>query len=171
MKTLLATLGLAAVLGAVPALAQDNAPAPNAAAQSQGRMAEFRQIHDRMRQLHTQARTQILAALSPAHKAAVGNIIGQLAVSANPNPDVAARQIDGLLTPAESQSIVRTHEAFRSQMRTIMEQMHAQMQAAGAPDHPMKPPSAQANRPVDAGHILLMLAAPMPPGPMMHPGM
>jgi hypothetical protein len=172
MKVLLATFGLAVLLSPALALADDNA-APPSAAQMQTRSAEFQQMHQKMAQLHTQARTEMLAAITPAHKAAIANLIGQLAIAPNPNVDATAREIDSLLTPAESQSVIRIHEQAKTQMHALMESAHAQMERerpAGAPEHAPRP--AMPNRPNDAGHIILMLAIPAPHGMMMmHHGM
>jgi hypothetical protein len=147
MKTLLATLGFAALVGPGLALAQETAQPPTAA-QMQSRMAEFQAVHQKMEQIHAQGRAQLLAALSPAHKAALANYIGQMAVATNPNPEVTARQID----------------ALRDQMRSVMEQARTEMGRGGPPPgaHPQE-------RAPDAGHILLMLAMPGGPG-MMHGG-
>jgi hypothetical protein len=163
MKTLLATLGFAALVGPGLALAQETAQPPTAA-QMQSRMAEFQAVHQKMEQIHAQGRAQLLAALSPAHKAALANYIGQMAVATNPNPEVTARQIDALLTPAESQSVLRIHATLRDQMRSVMEQARTEMGRGGPPPgaHPQE-------RAPDAGHILLMLAMPGGPG-MMHGG-
>ncbi|MBV9104346.1 MAG: hypothetical protein JO060_12215 [Candidatus Eremiobacteraeota bacterium] len=164
MKKLLATLGLAVLLVPSIALADENA-APNSGAMP-ARMAQFQQAHERMRQLHQQARSQVLASLSAAHKQAVANIVGQLAISASPNPDAAARQINALLTPSESQSVVRIHNGLRSQMQSLMQSLHAQMQpAAGAPPRLER---QEMNESTDAGHLLLKLLVG---GPGMHHGM
>src|SRR5581483_9497700 len=127
MKTLLATVGLAVLLSPAIALA-DNAPPAQGAAQWQAHMAQFEQFHQKMEQLHTQARAQMLAALSPAHKEALANVIGHLAIAANPNAENDARQINALLSPGEAQAVVRIHDATRAQAESLMESMRSQMQ-------------------------------------------
>jgi len=168
MKTLLATAVLAAAVGPALALADTTAtaapPAPPSAAQMQSRMAEFRQVHQRMEQLHTQARLEMLNSISPAHKTALANLLGQLAISEKPDIEATARQINSLLSPSEAQSVVRIHDALRSQMTALMEQVHSQMQRQAPPgaQHPAFKPMEQSNRPVDAGHIVLRLIVPSP---------
>ena len=100
-----------------------------------------------MLQLHQQARAQILAALTPAHRTLLANVVGGLAVAANPNPDEAAARLDAALSPGEKDAILRIHADMRSKLEGMM-----------------APPPGR-NRPApDPGRLLLMLAAP----PMMH---
>jgi hypothetical protein len=174
MKTLhIAALGFAALLVPAAALAQNAPPAPPSAAEMQSHMAQFEQLHQKMEQMHTQARTQMLESLSAAHKAAIANIIGQLAIAPNPNPEAAARQIDGLLSPGERQSVLRIHDTLRSESRSLMESVRSQMphpSMQGGPSHPFgdKGPNGQNRPPIDAGHILLMLANPGMHNMMFH---
>jgi len=171
IRSFVATLGLAVLVSPSLALADDQSAPPAA---MQARHAEFAQFHEKMAALHAQARSQVLATLTPAHKAEVGNIIGALAVAQNPNPDGAARQIDALLSPGERNEILRIHETVRTQMHSMMESMHAQMEQAGAqggPGHEMHemPPHPESQQAPDAGHILLMLSAHPEPHMMMAP--
>jgi uncharacterized membrane protein YdfJ with MMPL/SSD domain len=171
-------LGLALLSPAI-ALADDPAQAgPPQGGPPPAVRAQFAQMHEKMDALHTQSRTEILSALTPAHKAAVANIIGQLAVAPNPNPEAAAHQLDALLSSGERSSILRIHESMRTQMRSLMESMHSQMQQAmqqsGAPAGPPRGMhegfgGGQHAAP-DAGHILLMLGAFHGPHPMMMHG-
>lgn len=163
MKTLIATLSLAALIAPAAALADttNSQAAPNAA-QMQSHMAEFQQMHQRMEQLHTQARLETLNSISPAHKTQIGNLLGQLAISEKPDIDATARQINALLTPAESQAVVRIHTQLRTQGMALMEQMHSQMQhqaPPGAPQHQFKT-MPNGNRPQDAGHLVMFLLIP-----------
>ena len=76
-------LALALALGVTPvaALAQDtNAPAPTAE-QRQAMQQTFQQFAQQEGQLHEQMRTQILSALTPVHRRAVGATIGNLAIA------------------------------------------------------------------------------------------
>ena len=177
MKTLIATLSLAALVGPVAALADTTSTqGPPNAAQMQSRMAEFQQIHQRMEQIHTQARQEVLSSISPAHKTQIANLLGQLAISEKPDIDATARQINALLTPAESQAVVRIHNNARSQMSALMEQVHSQMQRqapAGAPQHQFKTMPYSSNHPQDAGHLVMFMLIPgghhemmAPPHPM-----
>jgi predicted phage gp36 major capsid-like protein len=76
----------------------------------------------------------MLGALSPAHRTLLANIVGQLAISANPDPRVAAQQLDAVLTTGEKQSILSIHTQLRAQMRTMMEAARARMEASLTPD-------------------------------------
>jgi hypothetical protein len=139
------------------------------------------QTRTQMQQIHAQARTQMLASLSPAHRTAVANVIGQMAISPNPNPALAARQIDAVLTQAEGQSILRTHQAAKAQMQTLHSQMRAQFESSLTPDQraqmeahraqfAQEHPGAMNARPssTDPGSILLRALGPEHGG--MHGG-
>jgi hypothetical protein len=172
MKKLLSIISLAALLGPAVALADEvaqNAP-------SSPHAAVFEQVHQKMAQIHNQARSQILASLTPAHKAALANIVGQLAIAPNPDVDGAARQIDTLLSTGEKQSIVRIHDQAKAQMRSVMEAAHQQMAASmPAGDHVvMQAPKEAQERgegtsaaAPDAGRMLLHML--IPHGGMHHP--
>ena len=53
-------------------------------------------------------RAAMLRALTNAHRNLLATIAGQLATSANPDVDGAARRLDSVLTAAEKQSILAT---------------------------------------------------------------
>lgn len=164
MKALVYPLLLAGML--VPAMAladQPDGPPP-----MQAPTAAMEATHQRMEQLHQQARSQILAALSPAHKQLLARIVGELAIAPTPDVDSAARELNAALTPAESQSILKTANAAHQAMRAAMESARAQMEKSEPAEngakvvkdvefHGMAPKHAE-----DAGHILLMLASPGP---------
>lgn len=61
------------------------------------------------------------------HKQLLASIAGELATSANPDYDAAAKRIDAALSPAESQAILGAAQNARSQMRSVMEQMRRQL--------------------------------------------
>jgi hypothetical protein len=160
MKKLLSIISLAALLGPAVALADE----ANEAVQSP-HAAMFQQLHAKMAQLHAQARTQILASLTPAHKTALANIVGQLAIAANPDPAAAVRQIDAMLSVGEKQAIIRTHDAVRTQARGLMEAAHKQMASsmpAGMEHVRVEAKENEAQETPDAGRILLMMAVPKP---------
>ena len=92
------------------------------------------QVRTQMMQLHKQERTQMLGALTPAHRTMLSNIAGQLATSSNPDRDAAARQLDGSLTRNEAQSILRIHETFRNQSRQLMTSARNQYMASLTPE-------------------------------------
>jgi len=143
-----------------PAVAEDGGPNPQ-------RFAAMRQEREQMEQLHTQARAQMLAALTPAHRAMLANVIGQLAISASPNPRAAALQIDAALSTGEKNSVLNVETQLHTQMRAMMEARRAQMEAAMTPEQKADMQQRMANRPArphvahtpDAGMALLGLAA------------
>lgn len=171
----LPVIGLVAALAAasVPALAQDAPPTPSAAMRQQ-----FQQMHTQMEQIHSAERSQILGALSPAHKTLLANVVGQLATSVNPNFDAAAQQLDNALSSGEKTAILNAAQNARTKQRALMQSMRSQMPGGpqgmgpgGMMEHHGTPPSgmAGARRAPDAGRILLGLS--MPHGEMgMHYG-
>jgi hypothetical protein len=119
-------------------------------------------------QMHRQLRSQILSVLTPAHKALLAQIAGQLAVSPNPNFDAAANQLDAVLSATEKQKIMSAAQAMRSKVRSMVESMprrpmdgHGMMERRGM---------RMENGGMTAGGIVLMLAVGHGPE-MMGPGM
>ncbi len=144
----LATLAVAAIV--LPSVARaQTTTAPN---------AQMQQAHQNMMQLHRQARSSMLAALTPAHRALLGQIAGRLATDPNPDIASAARTLDAALTPAESQAVVRISQNTRAQARQMMqqfEQMPERKEGSGNGSHPQ----ANAHK-TDAGYILLRMSMP-----------
>jgi hypothetical protein len=181
-------LTLAFLLSPVAGFAQDAPPpgpppAADAVAPPGGpgpqRFADMRENRAQMEQLHTQARAQMLGALSPAHRTLLANIVGQLAISANPDPRVAAQQLDAVLTTGEKQSILTVHTQLRAQMRTMMEAARARMEASLTPEEKTEMAAREANRQdrprsemratPDPGRELLEMAIHAGPPEGMHP--
>ena len=165
MKKFIVPVLFAGLLSPALALADQ----PNAAPPGMEKHAAiFEQTHAKMEALHRQARVQILATLSPAHKALLAQVVGELAVSANPDPAAAARRLNAALSPGESQAIMRTANAVHTQMRSIMEAARAEAERSLPPDestemttkHTEVHMGMPAQGPKDAGSILLMLASP-----------
>lgn len=162
-------LALALALGVTPlaALAQDNGSSAPTADQRQAIHQTFRQFAQQEMQLHQQMRWQMLAALTPVHRRAVGATIGDLAVEPSPDPQAAARRIDAILSPGERQRIITAHTNFAAQSRQLHEQMRTQLQAempAGGADM-MRHGTGNGmfdNRQLDAGMLLLIGLAPHP---------
>ena len=130
-------LALFLTLAAAPAFAaaQSQPPAPPAAAPapSANPGGPMMRAHmDAVRHLRNQARAQMLGSLSYAHRAAIARIVGNLAISTNPDPRAAAREIDGVLSSSERQAILAAQSSEMQRMRAMMEQMRAQMQQAHA---------------------------------------
>jgi hypothetical protein len=179
----LASAFIAATIMAIPLVAsadQTNPGQPNGAA-----MTIMQQTHAKMEQLHSQARLSILNALTPAHRTLLANIVGQLAVSASPDAEAAARQLDASLSQGESRAVLNVSASFEQQARQIMEATRQQLQASGVGPpggmHAMGPGSegmramGGAQEPNDAGTVLLGMAAkaiaPHHGWPMAMPGM
>jgi hypothetical protein len=171
-KALLA-LGLALSILPVAALADDTSgppgPPPSPPTQAQRQAIEqtvhtFAQQEDR---LHQQTRAQMLASITPAHRAAIANLIGQMAVSTNPQPETLARQIDTLLSQGEQQRILSADASYLQQSKALHEQMRAQVekdfpamaQRAGNMHHDTVDRWSD-HRANDAGSVLLRTLAP-----------
>lgn len=110
-------------------------------------------MHQQLAQIGTQARTQMLAALTPAHRTLLTNVVGQLAVATTPDLRAAAQQLDTALSPAEKQAILTADTNARTQMRTAFSQMRQQMPTRpGGP----APTASRSPRPQpSAGTVLL----------------
>lgn len=173
MKKVLLALSLALTMIPVAALADDSntpgAPPALTAAQRQAMFKTFQTFHQQEEQLHQQMRTQVLASMTPAHRSAVAGVIGQLAVAPNPNPKLAAQQLDALLSQGEQQRILAAHSAFRTQSKTLHDQMRAQLKSELPAGMPGSGHSEHANRPgmpersehaTDAGTLLLKVLSP-----------
>lgn len=143
----------ALVLTAAPALGQGAPPprTPNPAMRQQ-----FGQMHRELEQIHQTARTTMLNALTPAHKALLAQIAGELATANQPDYDAAASRLDAALSSSEKQTILNAAQTARTQMRSKMQSMHSMMPGEGPPGHGMM--SMHENAPPDAGRILLHMA-------------
>jgi len=104
-------------------------PADTAAMQAQ--MAKMRAAMAKAEAAHKATRAKILAALTPAHKAYLADLIGQLAVAANPDPKAATAKLDATLSASEKAQILAIHQAAETQMMTEMKTM---MPPMGAPN-------------------------------------
>jgi hypothetical protein len=131
------------------------------------RFPMMRQMHRQMEQIETQTRTEILGALTPAHRTMLARIAGQLAVTTTPNFRAASQQLETALSPTEKQTILASETSARTQMRAMMEKMRAQMPPppAGASPMPGRPafggPGSEhgrEHRHPDAGTVLLRTA-------------
>ena len=131
-------IGFALILAglAMPAVAfaDDQTAAVPPPAQMQQRAAQFEQVHQQLATLHKQARAQMLAALTPAHKQLLAQVAGELAISPDPDMAGAVRKLDAALSRSESESILRTQEQFRTQARAIMEQMRSAAEKSMTPE-------------------------------------
>lgn len=153
-------LALLAALAAAPlsALAQQGPPPSGMGGPGMGgpgmmggpSMQQMQQMH----QMHEQARTKILAALTPAHKSLLAKVVGDLAIADKPDQAAAAAQLDAALTPAEKTTITSVHTDMMKQMQSMMGGQGGQMGQRMGHGKNMN----------DPGAILLMLSHPMPMG-------
>ena len=124
---------------------------------------------EKQRALMESSRANLFAAVMPAHREAVAQIIGELAMSSTPDANAAAKQVDAVLSPAEKDAIIAAYQDARAPM------------AAGWPapaliaQRPIAPPPAvHANwktRTPDAGWYLVVSAqyGPRIRGMLMQP--
>ena len=161
MKNVFVALSLALALIPVSTLAQT---APSAVrsitpAQRQAMFQQFQAFHQREEQLHQQFRAQILGTLSADQRTSVANLVGQLAVSSNPDANAAAAQLDAMLSQGQKQQILSAHNTFRAQSKSLHDQMMRQMRVTmpgGMPmGHPDMDEMHRSQMQPDAGMILL----------------
>lgn len=131
------------------------------------------QMHAQMQQmetLHKQFRTQVLAALTPAHKQLYAQIVGNLAIAASPDPRAAAAQLDAALSASEKTTILNAHKQFASQMMVMRKQMLANHPRPKPSGSPWPHHSRGSHKPFtpDAGQILLAMAGGHDGMMMMH---
>ena len=145
MKKHLVLIGMVAALAAtaVPSFAQTARPTPNPAMR-----AQFQQMRTQMRQIHTAERSQILGALTPAHRSLLASIAGQIATSVTPDFKGAASRLDSALSSGEKQAILNAAQNARTKQRSLMSSVH--------PEHARRNGS-HAHRTPDAGALLLRL--------------
>lgn len=135
MKQLVCLLAFCVLLAPAAGVAQGAPPIPPP--EPGGWHADpgvFRQLHEQMAQAHRDERAKILAALTPAHRALVASLVGQLAVAADPDPAAAAAKLDAALSPSEKKAVLGIHQSARELLHTAMEKAHAQMLASLPPD-------------------------------------
>ncbi len=125
---------LALALSVIPtaALAQSTDATPTAD-QQQSMHQAFRQFAQQEMQLHQQMRSQMLSALTPVHRRAIGAMIGELAIDPNADPQATVKRIDAMLTSNERSRILAAHQSFATQSQALHEQMRSQMESLCAP--------------------------------------
>ena len=172
MKKLLA---LFAILAAVPviSLAQvqppPGAPPMGGPPMGQRDRGMMRQNMEQMITLHKQFRAKVLAAITPAHRNLLASLVGQLAISSNPNPGDAIAKLDAALSSGEKQAVLNAFQSFRSQERAMREAAMAKFRAANPnmpSPRPMPSGMERERHTPNAGALLFMLAAGGP-GPGM----
>ncbi|MBV8148975.1 MAG: hypothetical protein JO092_07775 [Candidatus Eremiobacteraeota bacterium] len=166
MKKVFLALFLALTMIPVAAFADDASPFGAPPSLTPAQQQAFETFRRREDELHQQFRSQVLAALSADHRNAVANLIGQLAISSNPDPRAAISQIDSLLSQGEQQAILSAHNTFRQQAKALHEQLRSQMrgQVHGMPYSQNRPGMMQKpEHQPDAGEIVLHTLAHFEP--------
>jgi Spy/CpxP family protein refolding chaperone len=160
----LSILPAAAIAQSAPAVVPDHGAQGAPAMTDQQRQAmftEFKAIHTQEEALYKQYRAQMLNSITPIHRNAVAGLIGQLAISANPDKSVTAKQIDILLSGAERNAILGAHANFQAQSKKLHEQAWQELQKylpAGATQnsgHKMHGMNGNRTQVNDPGEILL----------------
>jgi hypothetical protein len=153
MRKLAGLLALAFVLMPAAAFAQtEPAPNPWPSGHPHPDLRAIHQMHEQLTQLYRTTRTKMLDALTPQHRQLLADVVGQLAISPDPNRRAAAEQLDAALTPAEKQAVLSIHQNAIEQMHTLMQQAFP-----NAPAHSF-PYAAQRHTP-SAGELLLTTAS------------
>jgi len=173
MKQFFAAVALCVLLLPSVALAQSAPPPPMPPQRPD--MAGMRQVFEQVEKIHRAERTQVLAALSPAHRELLASIVGNMAIAANPDHKAAAARLDAALSPSEKSAVLAAHTSATTQMHDAMHAMMLKRQAAhGAQGtRGAKRPHRQHHTPT-AGELVLMIASghggmpfgPPPPGMM-----
>jgi hypothetical protein len=86
----------------------------------------FTAIRPQLEHLHRQTRARMLAALSPASRKLLGQIVADLAVAQNPNVQAAVQRLNAALTTGEKHSILQAQNTELSAAQNIMQTALAQ---------------------------------------------
>jgi len=164
-----------AMLVSLPALADGVTPQPSPVTPmnsmpdvpSFGEMSMlFRQFEPEGRRVRQQLRVDLLSALTPLHRAAVGEFIGESALSEEPDANALARKIDAVLSSAEKRDVVAAfyrflaaQEAIGEKLNAAMAQQFPQLADAIRNQHRESPPSL---KPDEVGALLANWLLPQP---------
>jgi|GEM_PF-2790838 len=130
---------IAGELPAPPLMLGEDAQALHLTAQQQQQInSVWSAAHARLRQLHVDGRAQILGSLSQQQRTLLAQVVGNLAISPNPNEDAAAQQIQSSLTPQQSQRIVALHTSLMQQAMNILHSAKTQADSYLTPDQRQK---------------------------------
>ena len=150
MKRLISILSLGVALAVPFAASAQTAPgAPNSPA-----MTPSPDQVAKMAQIRADNRTAAMKAVSPAHVVAVQAIVDQLNAG-KIDQRAASTQIDGVLTPDETASVIAIGTKMRSDMAALTTPVNAN-QATPAPSE-QRGEGVNRRRPVTAGGVLLGL--------------
>lgn len=130
---------IAGELPAPPPMLGEEAQALHLTAQQQQQInSVWSAAHSRLSQLHVDGRAQILGSLSQQQRTLLAQVVGNLAISPNPNEAAAAQQIQNALTPQQSQRIVALHTSLMQQAMNILHSAKTQADSYLTPDQRQK---------------------------------
>jgi hypothetical protein len=90
-------------------------------------MQSMHQLHQQLKQLEHQARSQALAALSPSHRAILINLLGQQAIAEKSDRKALAAKLDATLSASEKTAILNIATSTHSKARALMQGAHKHM--------------------------------------------
>lgn len=149
--------GLAAAILATsgPLIAQ-TLPAP---ASRPAMSQQLLQMRAQLQQIRSAERSQIIGALTPAHKALLSNIVARLATSVNPDVGGAVRQLDAELSTSEKQTILDAAQTAGIKERAFIQAMRTQNASGERQSGPGEGGAPRGPR-TDAAIVLLRRAIP-----------
>ena len=156
MKLFAAVLSVSMLLVPTASFAQQQPPPMLPPPPGNDLSSPMWQMHQQMEKIHQSERTQVLAALTPAHRALVANLVGELAVAQNPDSKAAAAKLDAALSTNEKDAVQSIHESTMKQMHEAMQKMMTQQPPQGGPPQFKQFPERQ--KP-SAGQLVLDIAA------------
>jgi hypothetical protein len=156
MKQFFGAIALCALLLPSVALAQSAPPMPP----QRPDMAGMRQVFEQVEKIHRAERTQVLAALSPAHRELLASIVGNMAIAANPDHKAAAGRLDAALSSSEKSAVLAAHTSAMTQMHDAMHAMMLKRQAAQGGQSMNRPKRQHGQRHAPtAGEVVLMVTS------------
>jgi len=111
-----------------------------------------------MQQIRAEERSQILQALTPAHRMLLANIVATLATSTNPDVSGAVHQLDAALSPVEKQAILNAAQTAGAKERAYIQSIRREF-ASGRDGGPGQGGVPRGPR-TDAAIVLLRRAMP-----------
>ncbi len=120
---------------------------------------QFLQMQSQMQQIRNAERSQIIEALTPAHKALLANIVATLATSVTPDVGGAVRRLDGALSAGEKQAILNAAQTAGIRERAYIQSVPSQNPSGGRDGGPGEGAVPRGTR-TDAAIVLLRRAMP-----------
>lgn len=154
MKRFFALAALCAIALPSVALAQ-NGPPPMP---QRPNMAGFRQMREQAERIHRAERTQVLSALTPAHRTLLASIVGKMAIASNPDHKAAAARLDAALNPREKSAVLAAHKSAMTQMHDAIHTITAQMPRPEGSAGPHRMWKDRRHHTPTAGELVLAIA-------------